>query len=205
MPKIVPRPIARLVENLDAISHAYVDLRSGEEPDDAFDDAIERVLAPEDASEAIAFVHDEDRRFDAGMGPEFKRVTVENLEATYTVKHGLDELMAAAPQGRTTPQPTGDVVAIAEWLAGDKQRSYLYSHSLRKYPDFAKRLLDASVTDILDVAGRAWTNMGRKIKIEQAEKVILLLRNKAAAHPDPQAANQVVWCDALARRLKPLQ
>lgn len=54
------------------------------------------------------------------------------------------------------------------------------------------------------IASRAATRFGRRVKIEQAEKVISLLGNKARAHPGDEAAVNL-WCDALVAALRPLR
>jgi hypothetical protein len=78
--------------------------------------------------------------------------------------------------------------------------------ALDEHPVVARNIVEGARKDILAVASRALTTTGRKVKVEQAEKVVSLLANKARQYiytGEVAAVNQVLWCDALVASLGP--
>lgn len=199
----LPTPVVVVLENMGPIADAYLETRVEAEPLAAMLKAIERVLPNDQCTEVFAFLRGEvDEQFGEGEGSALVQTIVDQVESQYT----LQVILSEAPAGHTTPQPTSDIVDLAEWVAGNPHKTFAYRRALDEHPILARSLVDGAVEDILAIASRARTKIGRKVKTEQAEKVIRMLGNKARAHTgDLAAANQAIWCEALVATLKPLR
>lgn len=196
----IPKAVARVSDNFGPITDAYIEARTEQDPYASMLSALEIVLPSDGYPEVHAFFRGEGERFEDGEESPADNL-VEKLEEMYV----MEVIFSEAPEGRDTPKPTHDIADLAEWLAGDPNAAYTYRRGLAEFPTLARARLDDAVADILAIADSARTKTGRKVKIEQAERVFSLMGKKALRYDGEEATSQAVWCDALAATLKPLR
>jgi hypothetical protein len=199
-----PRPEVLVIERFDAVSAAYLRFRPTTEPGRAVIDAISDALEGDELEEVIRFLSAKDTRFPAEAPRAFVIEIGGQLEKHYAFSVGWEP--GVERRARILAGGKPDMVELARDLATDMPLISLYVDAIEGGDaKAAAGYVDHAVGAILDGSQKAArTKMGRKVKIEQAEKVFMLLARKGRGGGLLER-QQVLWCDAVAGRLKPLR
>jgi hypothetical protein len=198
-----PRPEVLVIERFDAVSAAYLRFRPTTEPGRAVIQAIEAALEGDELEMVMRFLSGKDTRFPAETPRAFVIEVGGRLEKHYAFSVGWEP--GVERRARILAGNKPDIVELAQDLATDMPLISLYVDAIERDDEAATAYVDHAVGAILDGSQKAArTSMGRKVKIEQAEKVFMLLARKGRGG-GLLATQQVLWCDAVTGRLKPLR
>jgi len=188
-----------VTERLREIQDSYLRLRPTAGPTNAFDSALDAVLAGADRRKVAAFIAGELHEvYPRSDGAEFGRGIADHLEDLYQKLRANDE--------RGARRELMNAAQLAEDLAADPDVARWFTDAAaRGDSEEAARIVGLAATYIVEKAQNEWPPeyRGWGVKVEQAAEIFDRLARMSTNVPgDDRAACQTVWCAAVRDALR---
>jgi hypothetical protein len=187
----VLRPVAAISSHLSELFDAYIESRPRLNQSGALQASLQKVLGAPERKEALEFLGGEwDERAGVGEGRRMTDWLIGACENMY-----LTSTQVAATQQERMSMNTG---ALAESLATDSNLIAAVDRAIHVEDwNGLRGLVSDATMMIIQSASRAWTQTGKKIKIDQAVFVFRSFERRASSGPP-----QELWCHAIADALR---
>jgi hypothetical protein len=183
--RMIPRPIAVVLEYHSELQTAYIRLRAQRERNEAFVGAVSSVLSESDVhdlSDLIAGSYD--GGYDARRGAEFGQLLLDDLEQSFQAVHRIRQ------QGERWREL--DTIGLVEALTTDADLARLFVQTLDERDETtARAIVSSAVRAIVEKASITNTSAGTRRALEAAARVF---RRHAT---DADDAALAAWCEAL--------